>query len=416
MHPATLASGRYRASKAIGEDALGELWSGMDTWAGDPVSVRVLHRWLTSDAARLRRVGEQLRRFRWDSSSPHLALALDHDLRGSGGHAPYVVFAASGEPLSARLDREGPMPVRAALEALGPVADALAAAHSSWITHGTLSPASILVRDDGFIAVIDVGLGELLGSAGANRFDRSSEDVFALAELFDRLVTGEVRGSSEREGALPWEAEVPREVGGVLRRAWSPYPGRRPEMSELAAALTTRPSLTSSPTSPRRGPVVPHRAGVAIDAVRPAARPRRAPQEPVHSGWWRRHRRVMVALASIVVVAGGALWAGLRAPDEGQESIRAARSPVAPSTPSPGVRIVLTTVPTILDRPVDRVSARLERAGLVIGEITMVAGRSGVVVRSEPTQGEAVLAGTAVDLFVGTGLKANDDGQRDGRG
>lgn len=415
MHPGALASGRYRASKAAGEDALGELWSGVDTWTGDPVSVRVLHRWLTPDPARLRWVGEQLRRLRWDSSSPHLALALDHDLRGFGGRAPYVVFAASGEPLSERLDREGPMSVRVALEVLGPVADALAAAHATWIAHGALSPASVLMRDDGLVAVIDVGLGELLPerdderprSAGANRFDRSSEDVFALAQLFDRLVTGEARDSSEREGPLSWEAQVPHEVGGVLRRAWSPYPGFRPEMSELAAALTERRAGSTSPaTPPRGGPVVPHPAQVAVDATRPPAHPRRAPQapEPVRSGWWRRHRRLAVALGSTVVVGGGALW-GVLARDDWQDRITPARSPAVPSTASPGIRIVPTTVPNILGRTVDRASARLERSGLVVGDITMVAGRSGVVVRSEPTQGEAVIAGTTVDLFVGNRLE-----------
>jgi beta-lactam-binding protein with PASTA domain len=41
----------------------------------------------------------------------------------------------------------------------------------------------------------------------------------------------------------------------------------------------------------------------------------------------------------------------------------------------------------------------------VVGVVTTVPGGEGVVVRTDPTPGEAVAAGTAVDLFVGNGVE-----------
>ena len=54
---------------------------------------------------------------------------------------------------------------------------------------------------------------------------------------------------------------------------------------------------------------------------------------------------------------------------------------------------------------VERATELLQQAGLVVGSVTTVPGRAWVVVRTEPTQGEAVAAGTAVDLFVGNGAE-----------
>jgi hypothetical protein len=62
-----------------------------------------------------------------------------------------------------------------------------------------------------------------------------------------------------------------------------------------------------------------------------------------------------------------------------------------------------TTVPVLLGQSVEIATELLEQAGLLVGSVTAVSGEARLVVRTEPTQGEAVMAGTAVDLFVGNG-------------
>jgi hypothetical protein len=111
---------------------------------------------------------------------------------------------------------------------------------------------------------------------------------------------------------------------------------------------------------------------------------------------------VVVALAVVVtLVSAAAAWLALG----GGEPATPARSPAASpaASPSPSASFVPATVPDALGLPLDEATALLESAGLVVGTVTSVPGDDGVVVRSDPTPGEAVVAGTEVDLFVGDG-------------
>jgi beta-lactam-binding protein with PASTA domain len=74
-------------------------------------------------------------------------------------------------------------------------------------------------------------------------------------------------------------------------------------------------------------------------------------------------------------------------------------------TPSITPPVRRATVPGLLGRRVEIATELLEQADLVVGSVTPVPGEAGSVVRTEPTQGEAVRAGTAVDIFVGNGAE-----------
>jgi hypothetical protein len=78
-------------------------------------------------------------------------------------------------------------------------------------------------------------------------------------------------------------------------------------------------------------------------------------------------------------------------------------SPTPSSSPSATPSIVPATVPNVVGLSVERATERIEGAGLVVGTITSVPGSADTVVSSDPTQGEAVVAGTVVNLSVGDG-------------
>jgi beta-lactam-binding protein with PASTA domain len=119
---------------------------------------------------------------------------------------------------------------------------------------------------------------------------------------------------------------------------------------------------------------------------------------------------VRVALGACLVL--GVLVGGIfvfRATDEGEPQ---GTTTVTPTTATPTTSTPTTsttapleraTVPVLLGQEVEIATELLEQAGLVVGSVTAVPGEAGLVVRTEPTQGEAVSAGTAVDLFVGNG-------------
>jgi beta-lactam-binding protein with PASTA domain len=91
--------------------------------------------------------------------------------------------------------------------------------------------------------------------------------------------------------------------------------------------------------------------------------------------------------------------------DRPTRTFSASPSIAASATPSPTPVIARATVPGVLGVRVERATEQLQEAGLIVGSVTTVPGKAGVVVRTEPTQGEAVASGTAVDLFVGNGAE-----------
>jgi serine/threonine-protein kinase len=444
MQPTVLGSGRrYRTSKVLSEDRLGTLWAGSDAWTGGSVTVRILHERLASDPPRLQQVSGRLRRLQWASPSPHLARMLDHDLRRLGGRPAFAVFEGSGEALEARLERDGALDARPALEVIAAVADGLAAAHAARVFHGALTAANVLVHDDGLVVVIDVGLGELLAERDDRRrpgrgepAERGSADVFAVAALFEWLLSGAAGPTPpvEGEGPRPWEPEVPADIGSALRLASSPHRRLRPSMTELAAALASdRTTALDRPEAPDRPEPAPDRARPVPPAERaepstersePAEGaelsrpppigplraapprvvtppPRRAPAAPPRRPWNKR----LIVLASAAAMSAVAV-AGVFVLRDGDPAADApARTPVAsPSaSASPTDTFVPATVPAVLGLTLGEATVRLESAGLVVGSVGMEPGEAGIVVRSDPTQGEAVVAGTEVDLFVGDG-------------
>lgn len=452
MRPAVTGSQRYRRTDALGEDELGALWRGTDVRSGGPVTVRVLDERLTSDSQAAQRVAARLQRVQWNASNPHLPRVLE--LRLTERPAVVVTEGSGNETLARHLERVGALSTRRALRVVAAVADGLAGAHEVWVCHGALSPASVLVDERAVAKVVDVGLGELLLDRdelrriahSTNLSDRRAADVLAVGLLFEQLVSGPGarRPPSEADAPRAREDEVPAEVRAVLRRALSPHWLQRPGMAELAATLapalaTTAEDETGPPRATRLAapptrdaaseglpvepglPAPPRPDGSAVAAAEPisprpagkASEPLEVPPSRVAFSRGRRRRRVvLVGLVSSVVVIGATVGAvlALRAtsedPDRPARSGTASPSIAASVTPSATPAVQPATVPAVLGLRAESATELLQEAGLVVGSVTTVPGRAGVVVRTEPTQGEAVAAGTAVDLFVGNGAEA----------
>src|SRR5690606_18771880 len=58
--------------------------------------------------------------------------------------------------------KDGPPPLAAALDIVAQVAAALGAAHSAGIIHRDIKPENLVVRDDGYVKVVDFGLAKLM--------------------------------------------------------------------------------------------------------------------------------------------------------------------------------------------------------------------------------------------------------------
>jgi hypothetical protein len=438
MSSTAIGSQRYRRTEVLGEDRLGTLWRGTDVQSGSAVTLRVLDERLTPETPAVQRLGAQLQRVQRIGSNAHLPRLLDVRL---AERPAVVVFEGSGRETVARhLERVGALSPERALRVVAAVADGLASAHDVWVSHGALSTSSVLLDDVVVAKVLDIGLGELLDrdqarrpSHAPNLVDQRAADVLAVGLLFERLVSGpgERPPSPELDAPRAWEPSVPPEVRAVLRGALSPHWLRRPGMAEVAASLA--PFLAAMPEE--EGPALAHPAPAPALEVSARALPGEPPPPPrpdrseappaaaepgpareaapgaagVSPTPRRRRRLLLAALLGALLVIGGSAGAFLALRPSGGERERpagggAGGSPGAASvTPSVGPGLQPATVPGVLGVRVERASELLQQAGLVVGSVTTVPGKAGVVVRSEPTQGEAVAAGSAVDLFVGNG-------------
>ncbi|MEV6602331.1 serine/threonine-protein kinase [Actinoplanes sp. NPDC051346] len=261
--------GRYRLVERLGTGGMSVVWRGHDEVLGRPVAVKVLSPQLAADAAsRARLRQEALAAARL--CHPHITGVFDFgesplDERVT---VPYVVMELNdGEPVSARLRREGPFPWRGAVTVVAEVASALATAHSRGIVHRDITPANIMLTGAG-AKVVDFGIsaltgqrdaaadGSLLGTPAYLAPERLSgdpvapaADVYALGLLLYRLLTGR----------LPWPAEtttealrahlyadpepvpelpgMPAEVAALCLRCLAKRPEDRPGADEVATTL-----------------------------------------------------------------------------------------------------------------------------------------------------------------------------------
>ena len=96
----------------------------------------------------------------------HPNIAHIHGLEESRGVLALVMELVEGDTLADRIAR-GPIPLPEALPIARQIAEALAAAHEQGIIHRDLKPATVKVRPDGSVKVLDFGLAKWTEPAAA---------------------------------------------------------------------------------------------------------------------------------------------------------------------------------------------------------------------------------------------------------
>jgi class 3 adenylate cyclase/tRNA A-37 threonylcarbamoyl transferase component Bud32/tetratricopeptide (TPR) repeat protein len=212
--------GRYELGQVLGRGAFGVVYRATQKSTGQQVAIKLfrLDAWRTPEDA-----DKALRRFRRET---RLSAALHHpnivrliDAGTTDEGQPYSVFEfVPGVTLAAHLRARGRLELGEAVQLLGQVLDALAAAHEEGVLHRDLKPQNILVTRSGIRShakVLDFGIGALLDSTDSdeteltdtNRFigtpayaapeqlrgERASpaSDLYAWGLLFLEAITGE---------------------------------------------------------------------------------------------------------------------------------------------------------------------------------------------------------------------------------
>ena len=154
--------GRYRVKELLGAGAMGVVVAAHDTELDRSVALK----WLRRDAS-----GEAKKRFlreaRLAGAVAHPGIVAIHDVLTTGdGQSVLVMDHLKGETLREYLKRKGQLSAAATAHLMGPVLDALAAAHARGIVHRDLKPENIfLARGDGTEPrprLLDFGVAKLM--------------------------------------------------------------------------------------------------------------------------------------------------------------------------------------------------------------------------------------------------------------
>ncbi len=273
----------YRIVSLLGKGGMGEVYLATDTRLGRKVAVKLLPAEFTAEGERVRRF-EQEARAASALNHPNIITIFDIDSDAAGRFI--VMELVVGRTLREAL-AQGPA-VDSLLHLGGQMAKALSAAHSVGITHRDIKPDNIMVRDDGYVKILDFGLARLLpattnDSQAATRAQQTTpgtllgtvaymspeqargetanhaSDIFALGLVFYELATGQhpfktatligtlqaiTAQTPQRPSRL--NPEISAALETLILRMLEKAAGRRPTAQEVDQALNELTGQRSS--------------------------------------------------------------------------------------------------------------------------------------------------------------------------
>jgi serine/threonine-protein kinase len=266
--------GGYRIDEVIGHGGMGVVYEATQLSLKRTVAVKVLASHLSEDPRfreRFRREGEIQARL------DHPNIVTVHEA-GESEHGLFLAMRLVRGPRLKDLILDRELNAERTVRLLGPVADALDAAHEEGLIHRDVKPHNILVgaRDHAFLA--DFGLTKLPGEKSLTETGQfmgtldyvapeqivgekptTRSDVYAFAAVLCECLTGSVPYLRENEAAVLYahlsddpprlserEPQLPRALDDIVARALAKEASDRPAsagalMADVEEALGGRP-------------------------------------------------------------------------------------------------------------------------------------------------------------------------------
>ncbi|MGE5185272.1 MAG: protein kinase domain-containing protein [Acidobacteriota bacterium] len=261
---------RFTIRGTLGEGGMGTVVEAYDKVLSREVAIKVLTKDPLADPA----VGERfLREARAAARLGHAGIVQVYDVDPAGGFI--VMELVRGESLSARLHREGVLPVAEVRRIGTALLDALGFAHAAGIVHRDVKPANVLLGDKGEVKLADFGVAffgdsdlTLPGTRVGTPMYMAPEqlrardvdaraDVYAAGVTLFEAATGKRLHDDDAPGdpaALVATATGDRVLAAAIARAVRERPAERfTNGRAFADALeATESAATVPPPAPRR--------------------------------------------------------------------------------------------------------------------------------------------------------------------
>jgi len=151
--------GRYEIVRLLGAGGMGEVYLAKDSSLGRKVAIKILNQKYERHESNIDRF---VREAKAASALNHPNILTIHEI-GETNDSHFIVSEfVDGRTLRELLNKKGDLDLAEVLEIAIQTASALSAAHTARIIHRDIKPENIVVRDDGYVKVLDFGLAKLL--------------------------------------------------------------------------------------------------------------------------------------------------------------------------------------------------------------------------------------------------------------
>jgi serine/threonine protein kinase len=147
----------YRIINKLGAGGMGEVFLAEDTRLGRKVAIKILSQNFINDEKLILRFKQEARAV---SALNHPNILTLFDIGEDNSTLFIATEFVKGETLRQRL-AGGKLDLQTAIDITVQIANALVAAHQAGIIHRDIKPENIMVRDDGYVKVLDFGLAKL---------------------------------------------------------------------------------------------------------------------------------------------------------------------------------------------------------------------------------------------------------------
>ena len=150
--------GSYKIIHKIGTGGMGEVYLAQDGRLNRPVAIKTLPRYLSNHPDYLGRFENEAQTI---SALNHPNILTIYEVGEAEGIRFIATEYVAGETLRKRLLRKE-LRLNETLEIAVQIASALSAAHEKGIVHRDIKPENVMIREDGYVKVLDFGLAKLI--------------------------------------------------------------------------------------------------------------------------------------------------------------------------------------------------------------------------------------------------------------
>ncbi len=257
---------------------MGEVYRARDEHLGRDVAIKLLTLDVASDPQAIERFRREARAA---SAMSHPNIVTVFDVGEADGTWYIAMELVQGVTLAAR--RGTPWPLARATDVLAQCATALSVAHEAGIVHRDIKPENVMVRDDGYVKLLDFGLARLMPAerSETSRLTEPGKVLGTMEYLSPEQASGEQVGAASDvfslgivayellTGVHPFHAATMiATLGAILTREAAPISTLRADVPLVLQALVAAMLDKTSQGRPRAGDVVTtlRQAGIELGA------------------------------------------------------------------------------------------------------------------------------------------------------